>query len=783
MIKVDVVYNPYFVRTHICINGKSAEAGSELFELCRGRLQDWVDRFFQKVKEVTRGREFAFSFRGMVQDADDFADAMKIFLADEKNSDVKCSLVTESTGRRSERVTDLKKLLESGQVGPFASIFKSKEMEDAINRATDPTFEANVIATMSSGKSTVVNSLLGLDLMPSKNEACTATIARITDKDGAKDFVAQRFNKDNEPISSIVKVDNKTLVEWNDDPDTSLIEIVGDIPTVNQTDDCQMVFVDTPGPNNSQDPSHQRATYEAIQEKPLSMVLYVLNLTVSGVNDDLTLLKKVCEVMSAGGRQAQDRFVFIANKIDAYDPERGDSVTACLKNVRNYLKGVGIENPFVIPTSALLAKLIRMKRAGYQLTRAERGDLAKFVDLFVNEKEMDLVEHVKDRISADCYRRLRKRIESAATDEDKAEILSGIPIVEELLNDFLQKHALPAKLKDAVDSLGRVWKAANLAEKQEAELKKGESERDELLKSIRAFNSDKENVERGKKFRKEIEEFKYTRSSAAKKALIDIVTKLDAVCDELEEKIGDGKALPEEARRLTIQAVSRCKELDADVISSLQSALQREQLDTLTTLRERYRKYVEDTLKRAFPKGSGAAALQAAAMEMPSVASMIADNICTERVVSGTHRECIGSHRERCGSHREWFSSWNPFKLFSREVIDYRTVKDYKTVTDYKNVEKVNLAEIAKKVIAEIRKVTLNNIEAFKKRAADVVVATRKQVLDVMSEIDDRVRAIQSDLERANASKAELEAQIRDCESKVKWIKAFNKKLNGILEV
>ena len=188
-------------------------------------------------------------------------------------------------------------------------------------------------------------------------------------------------------------------------------------------------------------------------------------------------------------------------------------------------------------------------------------------------------------------------------------------------------------------------------------------------------------------------------------------------------------------------------------------------------------------MKRAFPKGSGAAALQAAAMEMPSVASMIADNICTERVVSGTHKECIGSHRERCGSHREWFSSWNPFTLFSREVIDYRTVKDYKTVTDYKSVEKVNLAEIAKKVIAEIRKVTLNNIETFKKRAADVVAAARKQVLDVMSEIDDRVRAIQSDLEKANASKDELDAQIRDCESKVKWIKTFNKKLNDILEV
>ncbi len=152
-------------------------------------------------------------------------------------------------------------------------------------------------------------------------------------------------------------------------------------------------------------------------------------------------------------------------------------------------------------------------------------------------------------------------------------------------------------------------------------------------------------------------------------------------------------------------------------------------------------------------------------------------------MVSGHHKECIGTHRECCGSHREYFSSWNPLTFFSRKVYDYRTVKDYKTVTDYKNIKKVKMVEIAKKVTAEIRTVTLNNIETFKKRAADVVATAKNQVLAVMSEIDARVRAIQADLEKANADKAELEAQIRECEKKVVWIKDFNKKLNDILEV
>ena len=43
-----------------------------------------------------------------------------------------------------------------------------------------------VMATMSSGKSTLINALLGEELLPSKNEACTAKIYSIIDDDNAE---------------------------------------------------------------------------------------------------------------------------------------------------------------------------------------------------------------------------------------------------------------------------------------------------------------------------------------------------------------------------------------------------------------------------------------------------------------------------------------------------------------------------------------------------------------------------------------------------------------------
>ena len=45
-------------------------------------------------------------------------------------------------------------------------------------------FEVIVVATMSAGKSTVINALIGQELLHSANEATTATITRIHDKDG-----------------------------------------------------------------------------------------------------------------------------------------------------------------------------------------------------------------------------------------------------------------------------------------------------------------------------------------------------------------------------------------------------------------------------------------------------------------------------------------------------------------------------------------------------------------------------------------------------------------------
>lgn len=772
MLAIKVVYNPYFVETEVVVNGTTVIAGSPVYELCRHeRLQNWVDKIFPMLREEYREKKFEFEFTGTIQDADDFKDAMMQFQS--AASGVECKLEVNAKQMKTDRVTALRNLFETGKKGPFSKLFNSEDMQAAFDRAVDPTFEANVIATMSSGKSTVVNSLLGLDLMPAKNEACTATIARITDHDGAECFVGRCFGHDGEPLSDTVKVTNALLTEWNDDPKTSLIELDGDIPTVDETPYCRMVFVDTPGPNNSRNDEHKKTTYEAIQAKPLSMVLYVLNSTQLSTTDDEKLLRKVNEVMSEGGRQAQDRFVFIANKIDAFDPENGESVTKALKNVREYLRGFGIENPLVIPASAYLAKLLRKSKAGQALSRKESNDLRGLVELFTQEPEMNMLEHVKSRISGDCYRRLQKRLAECNSPEEKAEILSGIPIVEELLNDFLQKHALPAKLKDAVDSLDRVMSEAKISEKKQQELEKGEAERSELLNAIKSFNEDKKRIEHGNKLRAEVRELQYKESKQTLNKVNAISAKAEALCVRIAEDLeGDEEVDAREAKRITRMAISQCRDFDADVVVSFENALRDEQLQVLKEMRDKYQAFVEQELKRKFPKDSAASELQSCAMRMPTVEEMISSNTRTERVKVGSHKVCTGSHEV---STSKWY---NPFSWGST-----RTVYEYDIVDDYEDREKVNIVAVVEELSDVIRAGSMTRIEEFRAHARRFLEEAKEKVLSVMDEIDAKVAAVQAELEAANSSKDKLEAQISECRKQVEWINKFRDNLNEILAV
>lgn len=111
-------------------------------------------------------------------------------------------------------------------------------------------FEIIVVATMSAGKSTVINALIGKELLHSANEATTATITRIHDKDNLSFFPGCAYRYKSELLKESNRLDAQILKEWNADPSIKTIDLMGDIAAI-RNDNAELVTYDTPGPNNS----------------------------------------------------------------------------------------------------------------------------------------------------------------------------------------------------------------------------------------------------------------------------------------------------------------------------------------------------------------------------------------------------------------------------------------------------------------------------------------------------------------------------------------------------
>lgn len=826
MLNVDIKYNPYFVTTEMSIDGEPVSKDSKLGILTSDRLQNWIDKFFPALVDYSRESEICVHFTGTIRDFSDVKSAAENYEATHDNSRIifETSLSEETDETRVQR---LKALFEKGKMGPFKDTFNSKEMQQAFERAIDPTFEVNVIATMSSGKSTVVNALLGTELMPAKNEACTATIARIRDVDSLKFFTAQRFDHRGNAMSEEEIATKELLEKWNDDPETHIIEVKGNIPTVEQTEACTMVFVDTPGPNNSCNANHQKTTLEAIRSKPLSMVIYVLNATQLSTNDDCWLLSQVRQAMSAGGRRAQDRFIFIANKIDNFDPEKGESVKRAMENVRAYLKQNGIENPVIIPASAKLAKLLRLQRQGVALSRSERNELRGYVELFVEEPDMNMLEHCRERLNPECLRRLDKKLadaKDAENNETIAEILSGIPIVEEVLNDFLEKHAIPAKLKDAVDSFNDVLQKSKLAEKMNEQLTRSNQELTEINQKLKAFTEDAGRIAEAKAYRKSVKALKYDLSEKAKSACEALYVKSEAMIEQLQEDFSGGKVSEIEATRLLRTTFEKCQEFENELIVGLSEELKDEFYSVIDRLRKGYQDRVAKILNESFPNDTSLQDLQKAGMSMPSVEEMIEYHtrtekvkvgtekvkvgteqvkVGTERVKVGTEQVKVGTERVVTGSHEESDSHWyNPFSwgrkrtvneygerdvYKTQDVFEERAKYELKDVIEERDVLEdrtyVNLKPIAARFVQDIRKFAMDNIENFKRQASQNVEAAKATLLDLMDQIDDRVIEIQKQLMTAQFDQKEKEILVAENEKKVAWCNQFLEELKQILAI
>lgn len=304
-------------------------------------------------------------------------------------------------------------------------------------------FEVIVLATMSAGKSTIINALIGTELLPSSNQACTARVFKIEDHDSMPYFEATVLNENNIGSYNWINACPETLKKINNSDEKGVIYIRGNIKSIH-SQEHNLVIYDTPGPNNSQDNSHANLTRNILSDGNFGLVIYALNATQFGVEDDSKLLYQLFDLI--GNDQEKKDVIFILNKSDELDDEQGEDLENIVEKVAIYLERHGFKSPKIIPLSAISALLARKIINNDPLTRKESRIYNDLIEHSKNS-EKSLIDYAS--ISEDVKKTLNYNFANSS-DAHKLIDYSGIMAIEYFLQKKLNKSKKDMKNKTIV---------------------------------------------------------------------------------------------------------------------------------------------------------------------------------------------------------------------------------------------------------------------------------------------------------------------------------------------
>lgn len=776
MAQVYVKYNPYRLSTVIKVNGREIETDSTLYKLVKGkRLQEWIGEFPKMLTEELNTVDLEIEFCGMDLDWDDFEDAFQSAKSAGIVNTVELKYIEgQEAADVTQKIVDIFNDLQEGPIDDF----RDPKLLRAFESVNEAEFPVNVVATMSSGKSTLINALLGKKLMPSKNEACTATITEIldNDKDG---FRALVYDKEGNVIRETDDLTYDIMSELNENDQVSRIAAEGDIPFLDARE-IALMLVDTPGPNNSQNQEHKNTTYSSINNDSNSLILYVLNGTQLSTNDDNALLNYVADQIKKGGKQVRDRFLFVINKMDGFNPEEED-IGKAIVSAKRYLYSHGIEEPQIFPCSAFTALNIRSYLKGVDidnLTRIEEKklpsaarDTLPMIDKFIEYESMHLEKYTT--LSPSAQRELNYKLKEAQQRNDTKEqalIHCGIYSIEFAITAYVKKYAKTKKVKDLVETFQEVLESNKVLAKAKEKITTDENAAKACAERAAVI---KEKISGGKEaqeFKQKIEALDPMKAinAKAKELISDVAEQTSIVFVDSDQYIYS----KEETRRLILQFVKFSSNSIAKMETELESVIKHELVDNgkqiLQSYQEKLEKLDESTHEVKLDFGTVDLIKGEIAKMKENVKTWRSDKAVSkeidavgeeydetrtfyekvgqkeEEILVGHHQEKVGTRRVKVGSHREKTGTRNVKNPKKRGIFgflkfwqeDYIKEDVYEDVDDYEDediFETVDDYRTIKRDVFEER------TETIKKFSVEVAQIQAKLVRKLLTTLNDGV--------------------------------------------
>ena len=755
MREIFIKYNPYRLETSITIDGAAPKQNSRL-NFGDRRLQEWIEELPDILFEECSSRDFKIKFHGTILDYED----VEAMAREAKKKGLNIELEHIPAKEVSDKEAAIDDIFDKIQAGPFDEL-KQPDVVKAFNMAKSSDFEVNVVATMSAGKSTLINALLRQKLMPAKQEACAATITEIKDND-ADHFMAKVYDSSGNLIQTHPELTFEIMDSLNSNPEVSKIHVEGNIPFVT-AEDVSLVLVDTPGPNNSRDPEHKAATYRMLSESSKTVVLYILNATQLAVNDDYNLLSHVADSMKVGGKQSRDRFIFVVNKLDEFKKGE-DSIDAAITKVRDYLRDNGIENANIYPASALTALNIRTILAeSDDDDDDEVGEAKVKVRKFIRNPEMyfETLAPLTPSVRGEIETRLANARNNHDTYEE-ALIHCGIVPIEMAIKMYVQKYAKTAKIKNIVDTFSKRLESAKSFETTKQEIAANQDKQQEILANIEIIKKKLASGEDAKRFKSRIEQINYD-SEIRKMANDVIMVAQKKITEQLSSS--DTKISKREAEELCRQFARFADNLQAEVQVKLEELIGNHVHKSATDLLEEYRKKISELAQDVNIGTVSIDPFELMAGDISTDVSTLINNLTeTERVVVG--------QRTIKNPNRKWYKPWTLF-----------LEKKYISENVYANKEYVDGTKLAQRFFAPFQEQLYENSNNAVAYAKEQTKRIKNEFSKKFDELDDVLKCKLKDLEDCANDQKDVERRIRESQSKLKWLEEIQIKTKSILDI
>lgn len=528
MIKIKIKYDPYNMKTALSINGlnvkKKGLGYEKIAEFVKKDipLQSWIDPIeFQGWNGLlwetigsSEETEIEVNFEGRKLDFIDLKEALEnqsdkgeynvsVSFPEKKQKfifDDHTILERVKTAYNLINSEEFKKILDDKifALGKNSMLYREYEsLEQKYKDATDNEFSIVFSGMYSSGKSTIINAILGKNILPTSDGTCTSKIFRIQhdpavkfakmsclDKTGKKvvvkekEYTEETLQKAFEEMFPRGK--NGELLPSNP-PTIETVLISTNMYTLHPEsasyngDDMHLVIIDTPGTSSGEGNmgddgvAHSEITKSVIQSDKKEIVIFTTNAT----EDKDDSIQDFLDMIDACGSQGayDQRFMYVLNKADGCNFKENESWKTKLATIREYYiktkdgKKRAIQNPRFFPTCALGTYEVRSGNIDKNDDDKQRYKSVEVKYYYFDEDEECIVANPKKKnyhfdeicsTSQTIKTEIIEQIESLKDSDLKPahrrrkeiELHSGIVSLEMAIRDYIEKYAFPLKIQD-----------------------------------------------------------------------------------------------------------------------------------------------------------------------------------------------------------------------------------------------------------------------------------------------------------------------------------------------